>query len=131
MNYYLLPEDFGAKGDGVTDDTQALKNCMASAQGGMGIVNLKPRTTYVISQTLEIPDYISIFGNNAVVKVGGAWNHMSLGASVPVNTMLWVKGREPAAGTDLTMSTRFIKDLQIDGNANYSNLIGMYMGTSD
>jgi hypothetical protein len=131
MNYYLLPEDFGAKGDGVTDDTQALKNCMASAQGGLGIVNLKPRTTYVISQTLEIPDYISIIGNNAVIKVVSAWNHVSLGASIPVNTMLWVKGREPVAGTDLTMSTRFIKDLQIDGNANYSNLIGMYMGTAD
>jgi polygalacturonase len=62
MNYYLLPEDFGAKGDGFTDDTQALKNCMASALRGMGmgIVNLKPRTTYVISQTLEIQSKVSL-----------------------------------------------------------------------
>ncbi|MGJ7911079.1 glycosyl hydrolase family 28-related protein [Neobacillus sp. LXY-1] len=131
MNYYLLPEDFGAKGDGVTDDTQALKNCMASALRGMGIVNLKPRATYIISQTIVIPDYISIIGNNALIKVGGAWNQVSVGASVPVDAMLWIKGREPIAGTDLTMSTRFISDLQIDGNANYKNLIGMYMGTAD
>ncbi|WP_284036565.1 glycosyl hydrolase family 28-related protein [Neobacillus sp. 114] len=131
MNYYLLAEDFGAKGDGVTDDTQALKSCIASAPGGMGILNLKPFATYVISQTLVIPDYISIIGNNAVIKVAGVWNEVAVGASVPVGTMLWVKGREPAVGTDLKMSTKFIQDLKIDGNPNYRNLVGLYMGTAD
>ncbi|TWD96486.1 pectate lyase-like protein [Neobacillus bataviensis] len=131
MHYYLLPEDFGAKGDGVTDDTEALKNCIASALGGMGILNLKPLVTYVITQTLEIPDYISVKGNNALIKVASEWNKVSVAASVPVDTILWVKGREPLAGTDLTMSTRFIKDLKIDGNPNYCNLIGLYMGTED
>jgi len=130
MNYYLLPEDFGAKGDGVTDDTEALKNCMASAAGGMGILNLKPRATYIITETLVIPDYISVKGNNALIKVASVWNRVSVGASVPVDTMLWVKGREPIFGTDLIMSTRFIEDLRIDGNTNF-NLIGMYMGTAD
>lgn len=131
MNDYLIPEDFGAKGDGVTDDTQALKNCIASAPGGMGIVKLKPRASYVISETIEISDYISVMGNNALIKVGSVWNEVSAGASVPAGTMLWVKGREPVAGTDLTMSTRFIENLRIDGNPNFGSLIGMYMGTAD
>ena len=131
MQYYLLPEDFGAKGDGITDDTEALKNCIASAPGGMGILNLKPHVTYVITQTLEIPDYISVIGNNALIKVSSVWNEVTVGASVPVDTIIWIKGREPYAGTDLSMSTRFIEDLQIDGNPYYSNLIGLYMGTAD
>lgn len=41
------------------------------------------------------------------------------------------KGSRTFAGTDLSMSTRFIEDLKISGNPNYSNLIGMYMGTAD
>ena len=131
MQYYLLPEDFGAKGDGITDDTEALKNCIASAPGGMGILNLKPHVTYVITQTLEIPDYISVIGNNALIKVSSVWNVVTVGASVPVDTIIWIKGREPYAGTDLSMSTRFIEDLKIDGNPYYSNLIGLYMGTAD
>ncbi|MEC1520726.1 glycosyl hydrolase family 28-related protein [Neobacillus niacini] len=129
--YYLLPEHFGAKGDGVTDDTEALKNCIASALGGRGIVSLKPHGTYVISQTLVIPDYISVMGNNALIKVSHVWNQVTVGASVPVNTIIWVKGREPFAESEFAMSTRFIKDLKIDGNPHYRDMIGMYMGTAD
>ncbi|PFO09397.1 hypothetical protein COJ85_01975 [Bacillus sp. AFS076308] len=83
MHNYLLPEDFGAKGDGVTDDTEALKNCIASALGGMGILNLKPHVTYVITQILEIPDYISVKGNNALIKVASDWNKVSVPSLYP------------------------------------------------
>jgi hypothetical protein len=44
---------FGAKGDGVTDDTQALQAALNSIQGQPGVLWL-PEGTYVISSTLRL-----------------------------------------------------------------------------
>ena len=42
--------DFGAKGDGKTDDTEALQHCL---RDGNGLVEF-PRGDYLISQTVVI-----------------------------------------------------------------------------
>lgn len=56
---YLTPEYFGAVGDGVTDDTNALKACLSACKVH-GIVKLPNR--YKISETLEITKPMTIDG---------------------------------------------------------------------
>lgn len=53
-------KDLGAKGDGLTDDTEPLAKALAQAAGG-GVVFL-PAGVYAISRTLEIPEHVVIRG---------------------------------------------------------------------
>jgi len=52
---------FGAKGDGVTDDTEAIQNAINNSNGK---VVFFPAGTYIISNTLTIPSAISLLGAN-------------------------------------------------------------------
>lgn len=57
------PEWFGAKGDGVTDDTDAVYKCISIAklQGG----NVMLSTCYLITRTIYLPTGVNILGNFA------------------------------------------------------------------
>lgn len=57
---YVTPQMFGAKGDGVTDDTEAFKSAISS-----GDTMYIPRGTYLISETLNIKNKIDICGAGA------------------------------------------------------------------
>lgn len=131
IKQYILPEDFGAKGDGITDDTNALKNAIASATNGRGIVSLKPYAEYLVTETIVVPAYVSIEGNSARLNAGSVWNDVNNGASVPTKTILFLHGRDPINGTDLIITTKFVKDLRIDGGSQNSSYIGVYAGTPD
>ena len=48
----MSKRDFGAKGDGVTDDTAALKNAIAARAYGKGAIADLPTGRFVISDTL-------------------------------------------------------------------------------
>jgi len=50
----LSPEDFGARGDGVTDDTSAIQACIDAAGVG-GVIALKPNTTYRVNTNANPP----------------------------------------------------------------------------
>lgn len=51
-------KDYGAKGDGVTDDTSAIRSCCADAVSGVTI--FFPRGSYKISGTITIPAGVSV-----------------------------------------------------------------------
>lgn len=62
-------KDFGAVGDGTTDDTLAIQNALVAAAGGRLYF---PTGTYIYSTTLTIPSSTHLFGDgpqNTVVKV--------------------------------------------------------------
>lgn len=123
MKFYGTPEEYGAKGDGINDDTLAIQNCMNANT----VTILKP-TVYKITTTLKLPHYKSIQGNGACFKVSGAWTGSNYGVNIPVNSMLWVEGRDPVAGTELQSVTKYVKDLRLEGDESY-NLTGLYLGT--
>lgn len=66
---YVTPEMFGAVGDGVTDDTQAWSDAIATAKPVIA-----SEKTYAV-QTINIATTANIYGNNCTLKAIGtaAW----------------------------------------------------------
>lgn len=59
----LVVTDFGAKGDGKTDDTAAFQKALdAAAKGGRGGDVFVPRGEYLIAGRLVIPDWVTLQG---------------------------------------------------------------------
>jgi hypothetical protein len=125
LKYYGTPEEFGAVADGITDDTQAIQNCL----NGCVITLFSPKT-YRITKTLTLPDTHSIDGNHAELKVFDIWTNINNGPDVPQSTMLWVKGRQPVAGSEMEMTTRFIRNLRFRGVEGIP-LVGIFCGAAD
>lgn len=67
---YCNVRDFGAKGDGRTDDTDAFKSALAQAGKGHGCV-LVPMGRYCI-QPIKVPSHTTLFGN-------AAWGYSAFG----------------------------------------------------
>jgi len=60
-------KDFGAAGDGVTDDTLAFQTAVSAVSGG-GAVYV-PAGTYVISATIEITSNIKLYGDGYMSQI--------------------------------------------------------------
>lgn len=65
---FLLPENFGAVGDGTTDDSSAFNVCIAKASE-TGKYVLLSNKTYLISNTLNKMTNVNIIGINSSIKV--------------------------------------------------------------
>lgn len=65
-NVYVTPEEFGAVGDGVTDDSTAFNACIAKANETGKYVLLSSKT-YLIGNTLMDNSDINIIGINTVI----------------------------------------------------------------
>lgn len=81
LSNYVTPQMFGAKGDGVTDDTEAIRTALdyASEHGGIMFI---PHGEYFISETIEISNIETMVsvgcliysGNNIAVYANGNEN---------------------------------------------------------
>lgn len=68
-NVYITPENFGAVGDGVTDDSRAFTECFASANANHKYILLSAKT-YLIGNTLTNISNTNIIGINATIILG-------------------------------------------------------------
>jgi hypothetical protein len=126
IKYYGSPEEYGAVGDGVADDTTAIQNCLNACK----VTVFQPKV-YKITKTLVLPENNSIDGQHAQLTVSGTWTNVNNGPNVPQGTLLWVKGRQPITNSEQDMTTRFIKNLRFKGDQGISNLVGIFCGTTD
>ena len=58
-----IPQDFGAKGDGETDDHEAFQECIDYCEEHNEVMYI-PAGTYVINTPILIPDYVKIEGSH-------------------------------------------------------------------
>jgi hypothetical protein len=125
MKFYGTPEEYGAKGDGVTDDTsavqQAFTNCWITA--------LNPASKYMISTTLVLPKFHSIQGNHSQFATLPNWVASNLGSNVPSNTLLFIKGHDAYVNEDFDINTPFVRDFKLRGYHNLNT--GIFIGTTD
>lgn len=64
----VTPEQFGAIGDGVADDTNALLELVAYASSNNIPIILMPKKIYTTSRELQIYNPISIIGNDSIIR---------------------------------------------------------------
>lgn len=64
---HIIPELFGAKGDGVADDTTAIQKAIDTSHKKNLTLNLLNKT-YITSNSLNIYSNLEIDGNNATIK---------------------------------------------------------------
>ena len=70
--------DFGAKGDGVADDTAAIRKALDAVASGGGVVHL-PAGLYRLSDSLKVPHGVTLLGE------GARWENSATQLIVPTN----------------------------------------------
>lgn len=76
LNESVSVKDFGAKGDGTTDDTYAVNAALAAASSVYF-----PTGTYLVTSTIQVPANVSIYGNglSSVIKGNFAGAVLNIG----------------------------------------------------
>lgn len=109
---FFRPEDYGAVGDGVTDDTVALQNCLAAALAVSGTMLLSAKT-YGLSAELQF------VGTDAAVTLVGMGQESSVIKALSANAGLsWGQIPTGPGTTGVTVFGRpsLCRDFKFDGN---------------
>ena len=104
-------KDFGAKGDGVTDDTSAISLAMSSAAGRIVFF---PPGVYVVTSTIEVPDGTSILGSGTDVWDLRTWVTDDFHTAMDKGTTLLFEG-DGAKTTKLLNLSNELPAKTIDG----------------
>jgi hypothetical protein len=79
---FVTPKDFGAVGDGVTDDTLAVQNAIDAAATSGGVVDGR-NLTYAISSQLTVAGaYGIVLENINLIAIAGTWPTGATGAMI-------------------------------------------------
>jgi hypothetical protein len=118
---YITPQDYGAAGDGVTDDTAEINSALTAA-ASTGATVLLPANTFLISSPLTVPSNVVLAGFQGlrVQNVGDAAptaSLLKLSAGFTGNGAIVL-----AAGT----SGQRIRQINIDGSAASGSIAGIY-----
>lgn len=101
--------EYGALGDGTTDDTTAIQAAIDAASSAGGGTVFFPKGTYLITAALNLKSYVNLKG------VVGAWNtakgSVIKTASTTINMLYYT-----SAGTGLVSAT--IENLRLEGPAS-------------
>ena len=103
LNELISVKDFGAVGDGSTDDTTAIKNAIAAGDG-VNIVYF-PAGTYIVKEPIIIPS------NSYIKGAGGAYTSIKMDSSIGRLTGLGVIGT-----WDTTTENVLVEDITFDFN---------------
>lgn len=102
--------EFGAKGDGSTDDTAAIQAAINALEMGSGGILYFPFGNYIVSSTLNINygfgyGQVSIYGNNSQIYFKGAGSCININPTTPRNSATPWQGDSHFEIHDLTMNT--------------------------
>ena len=116
IDFAVTPQMYGAVGDGVTDDTQALKNALAENNAVF-----LPKGTYLITQPIDLTDGKSLYSRNqeGAIKYTGSESVILLGRRSRVN------------GIRIFVSNANVKQVFNTDNRIFDNSAGYVMSDVD
>lgn len=101
--YYLTPEMFNAKGDGITDDTQAFKDLVTAIGNSKAVIYFGKSKNYIISSPVVInKSHIKIYGNQSTLTYTGT---SSLGTTNGTNGIYGILTFNGSASTQTTITS--------------------------
>lgn len=120
LGHLVSVKDYGAVGDGTTDDTSAIQTCLTACAGQRIYF---PEGDYLISDTLTVADNTELTGD-APSYSGASGSRITLAASSDVDMI---------SNSDATSGNRYItiRDLFLNGNSsNQTSGNGIYFTKS-
>lgn len=108
MAQTIFVDDFGAVGDGATDDRAAIQNAIWNLKSNGGTLKLTSGKTYIISQGLDFYDFQAT-RNYLVTTTGEAKATIKIADGTPLTWLHW--GFRLSESRNIT-----VKNLVIDGN---------------
>lgn len=108
---YVTPEMFGAKGDGTTDDSAAIQECLSYANENSVSVQFNPKT--YICYGLNLSAGVHVDGNGATLKKP---NLSAEPYNMTVEEMKWARLISVSYSGDADSKMTVIKNLEFDGN---------------
>lgn len=99
--YYDI-DQYGAVGDGVTDDTTAFNAVRTAAQATNGMIRLTPGATYLISNTIAFTAPVHVWAYGATVKLANA---SKVAMFTTTSKLRWFGGTIEGNGSNQTGGT--------------------------
>jgi Pectate lyase superfamily protein len=105
----VTPQQFGAKGDGVTDDTTAWRNAVTAlgSVGGTVVVPMPP-VSYLLSGEITLPAKVSIVGDvtkSLINTAAGTYTLFSIAGSHVSIKNLSIENLNKTGGKDISIDT--------------------------
>lgn len=97
---YFEPGDFGAKGDGVTDDTTALQAALTAAGAVGGWVYLRPRTYLITSVSVPAGVFMSGAGDSSILKTTSNLSAVIISGADVILSKFKIQGNNTGASQD-------------------------------
>lgn len=127
-NSYITPQMFGAKGDGVSDDTESIASCFAYAQVQKSVI-VFPAGNYGISKPLSVNFDIKIIGENAfIIPLKEMTHFMGINTSEKTNSG-YISGLGFSAGNAFSVSTgvkiSYVANFRLHGLKIFNTTVGI------
>jgi|SRR5579859_381099 len=130
---YVTPQDYGAVGDGVTDDTAAINAALAALNTAGGGTLFFPTAKYLVSSTISVPPFVMMVGQTQITL-----NLGTLPTTVPriIAAASWAPSSSTGiisflsktpGGWSVTAQSSGLRNFYIDGSQNSNaNLNGIF-----
>lgn len=109
--------DFGAVGDNITDDTNAIKAAIASVSSGGSV--FVPRGVYVITDTIRIPSRVHFYGEGEISQLKWGGSTPAVGSKLPM-----IAVSHPTDPTNNAVANAVVSDIHLDC-LDTANLVGI------
>ena len=127
-NSYITPQMFGAKGDGVSDDTESIASCFAYAKVQKSVI-VFPAGNYGISEPLSVDFDIKIIGENAfIIPLKDMTHFVGINTTEKTNSG-YIFGLGFSAGDTFSVTTgikiSYVANFRLHGLKIFNTTVGM------
>ncbi len=124
LNGIVSVLEFGARGDGVTDDTAAIQAALSAASALGGAAVLLPAGTYLVSSKINVPSKCGLIGNKVatIYAPAASFNNTSLSNKYASNSAV-VDLSGQISGSYTASQSPFLSGVKIQSQVSQGRMV--------